>query len=124
MITTVMRAGMPLGCVTVDAAGWLTADLTMLAGDDGSPLMAGSKICPDGNGGIRQGTFRFLVTGMRVAGTPPHDGALYRCETCHGPLALAASCQECGQGTALRCPSCYPGARAEPEGTHRVPDLQ
>jgi hypothetical protein len=67
IISTVMSATLPLGCVTAEAGQFITADLAMLADDHGKPLMGGKTVYPDGNGGIRQGTFRFLVAEMRVA---------------------------------------------------------
>ena len=52
--------------VHADAAGLVTADLTMAATDSGLPLLEGDPV-PDGEE-VWTGTFPFVVSEMRVRG--------------------------------------------------------
>jgi hypothetical protein len=64
-IVTVTRLKMP--SVTVDAQDVITADLTMLADEDGMPVLGKVPQFIDiKDGEIPSGTFPFLVTEMRV----------------------------------------------------------
>lgn len=58
----------PLGSVKVNPSQCVTAELTMFADDDGCPVLGGNTVYPDGDGGFKTGTFRFLVAELRVAG--------------------------------------------------------
>lgn len=51
--------------VRADCAALVTADLTMLADENGGPLLEGEPV-PDGDG-FRTGVFPFFVSEMRVA---------------------------------------------------------
>lgn len=72
-VNTVQKIAIP--AVTADAVHWVTCWLTMDADDDGKPVLfpepspgkPGSvKICVDGDGKVRTGTFPFLVSEMRI----------------------------------------------------------
>lgn len=52
-------------CV-VDANSWTAADLTMFCDDEGKPVLRGGTFYPDENGKLRTGTFRYLISEMRV----------------------------------------------------------
>lgn len=58
--------------VHADVEHLVTADLTMFADEDGKPVFDGEPVlAQDGDGGqvFLEGTFSFLVTGMRTRGT-------------------------------------------------------
>ena len=74
-VSTVMRARIPSVVVHADAQNVITADLTMLADDKEMPILfpeeypgrpGSTKVYTDEEGGIREGTFSFLVAEMRV----------------------------------------------------------
>lgn len=60
-IITVMHNGLT---VRTDADGLVTADLTMIAGEDGEPLFGGEPELDAGP--YRTATFPFMVSEMRV----------------------------------------------------------
>jgi hypothetical protein len=77
--------------VRADAKGFVTCELTMFAGPDGNPLLelerreqhpvmpghiGSHAVYPDDDGGIRTGTFPFLVAEMRVRQAAPPRAAL------------------------------------------------
>lgn len=55
--------------VTVYATldGPIVAEMTMLTGEDGKPLKPGEPVVTAEGGGVREGTFRWLVAEMRTA---------------------------------------------------------
>lgn len=63
-VTTAEKLVIP--AVTVDARRFITAELTMLADEDGNPVFDGNPHVRDGE--IITATFPFLVAEMRVAG--------------------------------------------------------
>jgi hypothetical protein len=80
-VTTVSKIAIP--AVTADVSGWIECEMTMFADEDGMPVLfpeehpgwpASCMTGVDGERTLRTGTFAFLVSEMRVAGTPePQD---------------------------------------------------
>jgi hypothetical protein len=102
---------------------WIECDLLMLADDDGKPILFPDahadhpgctlqgervRVCPDGRGGFKQGTFRFVVAEMRVAASEKHPADFRRCPDCAAPLVVVKSCAQCDAPTAARCPGLLP----------------
>ncbi len=52
--------------VIADTQSYIIADLVMMADPDGMPVLNGSTVYPDGEGGFLTGVFPFLVAEMRV----------------------------------------------------------